>query len=101
MCEFKIIRKKDGAQILEDIVILSYTEKNELLLKDILGMGDKFDSAMIRDVNTLTQKCIISEHPLIKGFISLLNNIESNTLTITEITQFQDKLETLKNELED
>ncbi|MFX1316980.1 MAG: hypothetical protein ACFE9T_14050, partial [Promethearchaeota archaeon] len=69
MCEFKIIKKSDGSQILEDIVVLSYTENNELLFKDILGIGEKLKSAMILDVNTLNQTCLIFEHPLIKEFI--------------------------------
>ena len=38
MCEFKIINETDGSQITEDILILSYTDDNELVLKDILGM---------------------------------------------------------------
>ncbi|KKK48493.1 hypothetical protein LCGC14_3144550, partial [marine sediment metagenome] len=72
MCEFKIIKKNDGSQMLEDIVIISYDEKSELNLKDILGMGEIVTSALILDVNTLTQKCTIVEHPLIKDFISLI-----------------------------
>jgi len=36
MCEFKIIKQNDGSQILEDIVVLSYTENNELLFRNII-----------------------------------------------------------------
>ena len=50
MCEFKIIKKNDGSQILEDIVILSYTEDSELLFKDVIGMGEILESALILDV---------------------------------------------------
>ncbi|MFW9952754.1 MAG: hypothetical protein ACFFKA_21750 [Candidatus Thorarchaeota archaeon] len=55
MCEFKIIKKNTGSQILEDIVILSYTEDNELLFRDVIGMGETLNSALIVDVNTLNQ----------------------------------------------
>ena len=69
MCEFKIIKQNDGSQILEDIVILTYTENNELLFKDVLGIGELLKSALIVDVNTLNQTCVVVEHPLIKEFI--------------------------------
>ncbi|MFW9937003.1 MAG: hypothetical protein ACFFD5_05100 [Candidatus Thorarchaeota archaeon] len=96
MCEFKIIKQNDGSQILEDIVVLSYTENNELLFKDILGIGEILDSALIYDVNTLNQTCIIVEHPLIKDFINLIKNVNNNTLSKNEIEIFQERLEELK-----
>ena len=57
MCEFKIIKNNDGSQILEDIVVISYTNDNELLFKDVLGMGERLESALILSVNTLNQRC--------------------------------------------
>lgn len=96
MCEFKIIKQNDGSQILEDIVVLSYTENNELLFKDILGMGEILDSALIYDVNTLNQTCVIVEHPLIKDFINLIKNVNNNTISRNDIENFQKRLEELK-----
>jgi len=96
MCEFKIINETDGSQIAEDILILSYTEKNELVLKDVLGMGEKLDSALILDVNTMTQKCVIIQHPLIKEFISLIKNIKGNNVSSEQIDSFQSSLEKIK-----
>lgn len=96
MCEFKIIKQNDGSQILEDIVVLSYTENNELLFKDILGMGEILDSALIYDVNTLNQTCVIVEHPLIKYFINLIKNVNNNTISRNDIENFQKRLEELK-----
>ncbi len=99
MCEFKIIRKKDGSQILEDIVMLSYNEKNELILKDVIGMGEILESALILNVNTMNQKCIILENPLIKDFISLINNLSESKSSKSEIDEIINKLETIKSEL--
>ncbi len=55
MCEFKIIKQNDGSQIFEDVVVLNYTDNNELLFKDILGMGESLESDLIMSVNTLNQ----------------------------------------------
>lgn len=99
MCEFKIIRKKDGSQILEDIVMLSYNEKSELILKDVIGMGEILESALILNVNTMNQKCIILENPLIKDFISLINNLSESKSSKSEIDEIINKLETIKSEL--
>lgn len=99
MCEFKIIRKKDGSQILEDIVMLSYNENNNLVLKDVIGMGKTLESALILNVNTMNQQCIILENPLIKDFISLINNLSENKSSKSELDEIINKLETLKSEL--
>ncbi|MFW9877036.1 MAG: hypothetical protein ACFFG0_28425 [Candidatus Thorarchaeota archaeon] len=99
MCEFKIIRKNDNSQILEDIVILSYNENSKLVLKDVIGMGETLDSALIFNVNTMNQKCIILENPLIKDFISLINNLSKNKSSKSEIDKIIKKLESMKSEL--
>jgi predicted RNA-binding protein len=96
MCEFKIINQINGSQIAEDILILTYTENNELVLKDVLGMGVKLDSALILDVNTMNQKCYIIEHPLIKEFISLIKNVKNKKIDLVQIENFQKSLENLK-----
>ena len=99
MCEFKIIKKNDNSQIGEDIIILGYTEENELIFKDILGTGTKLDSALILDVNTISQTTIILEHPLINDFIGLMKNLVDNKATITQVEKFQSQLDELKNSL--
>ena len=99
MCEFKIVKKNDGSQIGEDITILSYTDKQELLLKDILGTGEKLNSALILDVNTLNQTTIVIEHPLIKDFLKVINKINDNTIAKSDIENLQTKLNDLKNSL--
>ncbi|MFX0080723.1 MAG: hypothetical protein ACFE94_03125 [Candidatus Hodarchaeota archaeon] len=99
MCEFKIIRKNDNSQILEDVVILSYNENNELILKDVIGMGETLESAVILSVNTINQKCVVLENPLIKDFISLINNLSENKSSKLEIDVIISKLEKIKSEL--
>ena len=99
MCEFKIIKKNDGSQIGEDITILSYTEKFELLFRDILGTGEVLDSALIFDVNTLNQTATVVEHPLIKDFLKLIIKINNNTITRMEIENLQTKLSEIKKSL--
>ena len=99
MCEFKIIRKNDGSQILEDIVILSYNEENELIFKDVMGMGEILESALILDINTMNQKCLILEHPIVKDFINLVNKLGVNTATKSDIDTIINKLEMLKQDL--
>jgi predicted RNA-binding protein len=96
MCEFKIINENDGSQIAEDILILSYTENNELVLKDVLGMGEKLDSALILDVNTMNQKCVVIQHPLVKEFIGLLRNIKENNVSSEQIDNFENSLEKVR-----
>ena len=97
MCEFKIIKQNDGSQILEDIVVLNYTDNNELLFKDILGMGESLESALIMSVNTLNQQCIVLEHPIIKDFMGLLKKIHSNEVTNSDIEEFSNELTKLKS----
>ena len=99
MCEFKVIKKNDGSQILEDIVILSYTEDNELLFKDIIGMGEILTSALIVDVNTLNQTCVVLEHPLIKDFVGMIEKINSKTISKADIENFEKQLISLKENI--
>ena len=99
MCEFKVIKKNDGSQILEDIVILSYTEDNELLFKDVIGMGEILKSALIVDVNTLNQTCVVLEHPLIKDFVGIIEKINSKTILKADIENFEKQLISLKENI--
>jgi len=99
MCEFKIIKKNDGSQILEDIVILSYNEDSELLFKDVIGMGEILESALILDVNTLNQTCVVLEHPLIRGFIDIIQKVNNKTISKSEIESFEKQLGALKKNL--
>lgn len=96
MCEFKIMRKNDESQVAEEILVLSYTEDNELVLKDVLGMGGKLDSALILDVNTLTQKCVVLEHSLVKEFVGLMKRVIEGRVTPEEIEKVQRGLDQLK-----
>ena len=99
MCEFKIIKKNDGSQILEDVVILSYTEDNELLFKDVIGMGEVLKSALIVDVNTLNQTCVVLEHPLVRDFIGIVEKLNNKTISKSEIENFEKLLDELKKNL--
>ena len=99
MCEFKIIKKNDGSQILEDIVILSYTESNQLACRDVLGMGEILESALILDVNTLNQTCVILEHPIIQDFMKLVQGINNGSATPSEVEHLQKQLEKIKETL--
>ncbi|MFX1569645.1 MAG: hypothetical protein ACFFCV_14895 [Promethearchaeota archaeon] len=99
MCEFKIINGTDGSQIGEDILVLSYTDDNELVFKDVLGMGEKLESALILDVNTLNQKCIVLQHPIVKDFISLLRGLNDNKVNLEQIENFQKKIEEIKENI--
>ena len=95
MCEFKIIKKKDGSQILEDIIVLTYTDNNELLFKDILGAGEILDSALILEVNTLNQKCVVIEHPLIKEFLDIILDTNGKESMKSKVNDFKSKLDDL------
>ena len=99
MCEFKIIKKNDGSQILEDVVILSYTEDFELLFKDVMGMGEVLKSALIVDVNTLNQTCVVLEHPLVRDFIGIVEKLNNKTISKSEIENFEKLLDDLKKNL--
>ncbi|MFX1456875.1 MAG: hypothetical protein ACFFDB_15985 [Promethearchaeota archaeon] len=99
MCEFKIINMSDGSQLLEDIVILSYNENSELVLKDVIGMGEILESAIILSVNTMNQKCIILKNPLIKSFISLITKIQDDSAKLTDFDELINRLEVLKEDL--
>ena len=97
MCEFKIIKKNDGSQIFEDIVVLSYTDDNQLLFRDVMGAGETLQSALILDVNTLNQTCTVYEHELIKPFMKLMMESQDGVVNRASIESFQQKLEQLKN----
>jgi len=99
MCEFKIIKRNDGSQIMEEIVILFYNENSELVLRDVLGMGETLESALILDVNTMNQKCVILENPLIKDFICLITKINVNQVSGIDFDTVISKLEELKEDL--
>lgn len=99
MCEFKIINKDDGSQIGEEVLVLSYTENNELVFKDVLGMGDKLDSALILDVNTLNQTCVVLQHPLIRDFLDLIRSMDTQNISKIKIEEFIKSLEDLKKDL--
>jgi predicted RNA-binding protein len=99
MCEFKVIKKNDGSQILEDIVILSYTEDNELLFKDVIGIGEILKSALITNINTLSQTCVVLEHPLIKDFVGMIEKFNSKTISKADIDNFEKKLFNLKENI--
>lgn len=99
MCEFKIIRKNDNVQMLEDIVVLSYNEESKLVLKDVIGMGEILESALILDVNTVNQKCVILEHPIIKDFVNLLAKLVDSTVIKSDIDLFIKQLELVKGEV--
>ena len=99
MCEFKVINKGNENQIAEDIVILGYSDLNELILKDVLGIATKIDAALIRSVNTLNQTLIIQQDPLIQDFLNLLDKKNANTLKKEDIETFQEKLENLKSSI--
>jgi len=99
MCEFKIIKKNDGSQIMEDIVILSYTENNELVCRDVLGMGEVLESSLIVDVNTINQTCVVLDHPIVKDFLNLIQKLSEHTATPSQVENIQSKLEEIKKSL--
>ncbi len=97
MCEFKVMNK--GQKIAEEVLVLSYNENNELMFKDILGMGSKLESALILDVNTINTTVMVAEHPIIKNFVSLVKKMDKNVATIEDIDRIQTQLEALKKKL--
>ena len=70
-----------------------------MIFKDVLGMGEKLDSALILDVNTLNQKCVVVQHPLIKEFLSLIKNIIDKKVTSKQIGNFQNSIEKIKENI--
>jgi predicted RNA-binding protein len=100
MCEFKIIKKNDGSQILEDIVVLSFTDDNQLLFRDVMGAGETLQSAIILDVNTLNQTCTVYEHDLVKPFMKLMKEFENKIANRASIESFQEKLEIIKKDMD-
>ena len=96
MCEFKVVKEKDGTQLAEDVVIMHYNDDHELLLKDILGTGKKMESALLYDVNTMNQTTKVLEHPLIKDFVALVESLVHGNSVPEEIEAFQAKLEAFK-----
>jgi len=100
MCEFKVKDLSDGAQLAEEIVVLSYSEDQELFLKDILGVSEKADSALIYDVDTLDQTCTLIQHPLVNPFLNLMKKITQNQVEVSDIEDLQEKLEEFKKDLE-
>ena len=99
MCEFKIRRLNDDAQIAEEILILGYNENNELLFRDILGAGEKAESALILEVNTMSQKVEIFEHPIIKDFVGLMRDVQRGKASEAQIEALQSQLEAIKKEI--
>lgn len=99
MCEFKVKDKADGTQLAEEIVVLSYSDKNKLLLKDILGVSKESESALIYDVDTLDQTCTLIQHPLVNPFLTLMEKITQNKVKKSDIEVLQEKLEEIKKEL--
>ena len=99
MCEFKVIRKADGSQITEDIVLANYAQDYGLVLKDILGMPEILNSALIWDVNTLNQTLVVIQHPLIKDFVALINDLNDNKATKEDLDALITQLKELKKSL--
>ncbi|MHA1292749.1 MAG: hypothetical protein ACTSQJ_08800 [Promethearchaeota archaeon] len=97
MCEFKIVRKNDNSQVGEEIVVIGYSENNELIFSDILGESFSLNSALILNVNTLNQTLTVVEHPLIKDFLSLINKITNKTLKIDDINKFKSAISKILN----
>ena len=99
MCEFKIVRKNDGSQLGEEVVVAGYGENYELLFSDILGVSLSSESALITEVNTLNQTLSVVEHPILKEFVGLAKSLASKTATSDQIDRIQQQLESLKSEL--
>ncbi|MFO8019896.1 MAG: hypothetical protein R6U96_14825 [Promethearchaeia archaeon] len=96
MCEFDVKKLNEEPKLAEDVVVLGYNEEKDLLLRDIIGGITKLDSALIYDVNTLNQTCRVLEHPLIRQFLNLLQEIEDDSLQNSTIEKIQQSLEELK-----
>lgn len=99
MCEFKVSDKRDGEQIAEEILVLSYSEEKKLQLRDILGISEEIDSGLIYDVNTLDQSCTIIQHPIIKPFLEFIDKLDRKNANPQDIDMLIHKLEELKKTL--
>ena len=97
MCEFKVL--SNGSQIMEDIVIVNYLDDNKLVLKDILGMAEILNSALISEVNTLNQTLVVVEHPLINEFIGLIKDMTDKNIAKEKIDRIITQLNEIKNSL--
>lgn len=95
MCEFKVVNVEDGSLLLEDVVVLYHGDDGGLVLKDVLGMGEKLDSALIYDVNTLNQTCKILTHPLVKPFVEMLKTTIDKKDNQAMIARFKEQLDAL------
>ncbi len=99
MCEFKVINAKTNEQLCEDVVVLNYSEDSSLILRDILGAGNKLDSAFIYEVNTLNQTSVVVEHPLVKPFIKLIGKLSEKKASKADVEDFEELLRKYKNSL--
>ncbi|MBD3196251.1 MAG: hypothetical protein GF317_14430 [Candidatus Lokiarchaeota archaeon] len=72
----------------------------QLFLKDILGVSEKADSALIYDVDTLDQTCSLIQHPLVNPFLTLIKKITQNQVEESDIEALQERLEELKKDFE-
>jgi hypothetical protein len=59
-------------------------------------MGETLESAIILDVNTMNQKCVILENPLIKDFIAFLVKFNNKNATKSDIDSIINQLKILK-----
>ncbi len=62
-------------------------------------MGEILKSALIVDVNTLNQTCVVLEHPLIKDFVGMIEKINSKTILKADIENFEKQLISLKENI--
>ena len=99
MCEFKILDKKNGNQLAEEILVLSYSDDKTLQLRDILGVSEEIDSGLIYEVDTLETKCKIIRHPIVKPFLEFLDHLNQDEATVQDIENLITQLENLKTNL--
>ncbi|MBD3197573.1 MAG: CooT family nickel-binding protein [Candidatus Lokiarchaeota archaeon] len=99
MCEFKVKEEKEETLLAEEIVVLSYSEENKLELRDILGISEQLDSALILEVNTLNQQCKVVQHPIVKHLIQLMKNLSNEKIDTADIDHIVSLLEDLKKKL--
>lgn len=95
MCEFKVLKLDDSSEIAEEILAMGYSNDNQLFLSDIMGVRKAIDSALIWDVNTMTQTVKIIEHPIISEFLTLMRKIISKDIQTSDIENFKNKLDGL------